>query len=147
MELNDIIGRLPTNKEKILRNKFKILLLVSIIVIGVLTVNTILQVSTINEYEQQRNDYYLLYEEVQGFYESTDLELEFMQNINYAVNYGTKSYLYWVKIPFETYFYFRIYNSHDVDRTSYTSMVDSLEDFCDSTSIITIAQTIRDSCV
>jgi len=133
LELNDNFEKLPVDKERKPRNIYKILFLVSIAAIGVLTVNTIFQIFTINEFEQQHNDilnqyddlyneYDLLFAEIQDFYDSTDLELDFMQNINYAVNYGTKSYLYWVKIPFETYFNFRIYKSHDVDRTSYNSI-------------------------
>ncbi len=141
MELNDNIENSPIDKKRIPLNKFKILFLISIVVIGMLTVNTLLQVSTINKYEQQRNDL------LNQFDDSTDLELEFMQNINFAVNYGTIPYLYWVKIPFETYFNFRIYKSHDLDRTSYYSLVNSLEEFCDSSSIVSIAQSIRDLCI
>ena len=117
-------------------------------------------ISQIFIYFQLREDYNQAKNEIEGLEEdiddietildnieeSTDIGLHFMQNIIFDTNYGTESWNYWVKISFKNYFHFRLYQKHTVKRDSYISLVQSIESFCNASSVHFMAQTVAGVC-
>lgn len=149
--------------------------MISTIVFGLLTgLMSFLYIDSEMDYSSLSNNYYNLqdgydelegdYTELQGdyawseferlaylnmlkdIYEKTSYDLEIMQNIEYSTNYDADDFAYWVRVPFSSYFYFRINRSHDTDRSSYGALVVSLENFCHDESVQTTANTIKSSC-
>ncbi|TXT61481.1 MAG: hypothetical protein BAJALOKI2v1_30102 [Promethearchaeota archaeon] len=139
------------------KNKYKIFFIISLILVSFLAIGWISQIVVYyqlkGEYNQARNQITELEEQVKDLEtildnidESTDIGLHFMQNIIFDTNYGTEGWNYWIQVPFENYFYFRLYQDHTVQRSSYTTLANSIENFCNASSVYFMAQTVIEVC-
>lgn len=79
--------------------------------------------------------------------ENTDNNLYFMRNIDYNVNFGSKSCKMLIKYTYSTYFEFKLNKSHAFERTINEQVVKDLEAFCDANSVSKTAESIKLSCI
>ncbi len=119
-----------------------------------LTVQSLMYITLVNqnqalqeELDEKNEDLEDLNSILNNIEDSTELGLYFMQNIEFDTNYGQDGWTYWIKIPFDTYFNYRLYNDHSVSRTSYQALANSAEDFCEENDVQFIAETVRKCCV